>query len=79
MDRLAERHEALAQTVELLTMDIEKLRASQEADGERIRQITRAIELDAENIRALARIAKNRLSRLEGNGAANGHEIDDDE
>jgi hypothetical protein len=75
LDRLTERHEALAQTVELLAMEtrelrsaIGDLRAAQEKDGEHIRVITAAIELDAENIRALARIAESherRLSRVE--------------
>jgi len=69
LDRLTERHEALTQSVELLLVETRELRAGQEKNGEHLRVITRAIELDAENIRALARIAESherRLSHLEG-------------
>ena len=55
LQRLTERHEALTQTVELLTADI--------------RELKNAVQIDAENIRALARIAElhhQRLERLEG-------------
>ena len=55
LDRLVERHEALAQSVELLSIETRELRA--------------AIAQDAENIRALARIAEiheRRLTHLEG-------------
>lgn len=51
-----ERLEALVMTTELLTRDVETLRAT--------------VEVDAENIRALARIAEiheRRLTGLEGN------------
>jgi prefoldin subunit 5 len=54
LERLTERHEALTQTIELLTHDVSELRA--------------AIAVDAENIRALARIAEihdHRLTDLE--------------
>jgi len=44
LEKLAERHEALTLNVELLTRDVETLRA--------------VVEKDAENIRALARIAE---------------------
>jgi hypothetical protein len=44
LEKLAERHEALTLNVELLTRDLETLRA--------------VVEKDAENIRALARIAE---------------------
>jgi archaellum component FlaC len=44
LDRLTERHEALTQTIELLTHDVSELRAT--------------VEVDAQNIRALARIAE---------------------
>jgi hypothetical protein len=63
LDRLTERHEALTQSVELLLVETRELRAGQEKNGEHIRTITRAIELDAENIRALARIAENHERR----------------
>ena len=55
LERLTERHEALTQTVGLLTADI--------------RELKNAVQIDAENIRALARIAElhhQRLERLEG-------------
>jgi hypothetical protein len=54
LDRLTERHEALTQSVELLAIETRELKT--------------AIALDAENIRALARIAEiheRRLSHLE--------------
>jgi hypothetical protein len=55
LEKLAERHEALAQAVELL--------------GHRVEQLVTATEHDGENIRALARIAEiheRRISHLEG-------------
>jgi archaellum component FlaC len=55
LDRLTERHEALTQTVELLAIETRALHTS--------------IVQDAENIRALARIAEiheRRLTHLEG-------------
>jgi archaellum component FlaC len=55
LEKLAERHEALAQTVELL--------------GHRVEQLVRVSEQDGENIRALARIAEiheRRITHLEG-------------
>ena len=54
LERLTERHEALTQSLELLTHDVSQLRA--------------AIDIDAQNIRALARIAEiheHRLTDLE--------------
>ncbi len=69
LDRLTERHEALTQSVELLLVETRELRAGQERSDEHIRKITTAIELDAENIRALARVAESherRLTDLEG-------------
>jgi hypothetical protein len=73
LDRLTERHEALTQSVELLLLETRETRARQEAaqekTDEQIRKITTAIELDAENIQALARIAESherRPSDLEG-------------
>jgi phage-related minor tail protein len=71
LDRLTERHEALTQSVELLLVETREMRGAQAAyeaaqgkTDEQIRKITRAIELDAENIRALARIAENHERRL---------------
>jgi hypothetical protein len=55
LEKLAERHESLAQTVELF--------------GHRVEQLVTASEHDGENIRALARIAEiheRRLTHLEG-------------
>lgn len=76
LERLTERHEALAQTVELLAIETRELRSaigdlrvSQEKADQQILKITTAIELDAENIRTLARIAESherRLTHLEG-------------
>jgi hypothetical protein len=54
LDRLKERHEALTQFVELLAIETRELKS--------------AIALDAENIRALARIAEiheRRITHLE--------------
>jgi hypothetical protein len=75
MDRLTVRHEALAQTVELLATETRELRSAigdlrmaQAKDDERIRVMISAIEADAENIRGLARIAESHerpLSHLE--------------
>ncbi len=62
LEKLAERHEALTQTVELLTRDIAELRESTRTLWEVARQ-------DGENIRALARIAEiheRRLTDLDG-------------
>jgi prefoldin subunit 5 len=62
IDRLAERHEALTQSVEMLNRDVQELRAT-------VRDLVVAVQQDGENIRALARIAEiheRRLSDLEG-------------
>ena len=59
LEKLTERHEALTQSVELMQRDFQY----------RFDQITQAMQLDAENIRALARIAEiheHRLTALEG-------------
>ena len=52
MEKLTQRHEALAETVEL--------------QGHRIEQLLTASAQDAENIRALARIAEIHERRLSG-------------
>ena len=61
IEKLTERHEALAQTVELI--------AAMQRDNEKyIAETARQIRADGENIRALARIAEihhERLSHLE--------------
>jgi hypothetical protein len=54
-----ERLEALTQTVELIA-------GMQKASEERIAKLTSAIEEDGNHIRALLRIAENRLTELEG-------------
>jgi hypothetical protein len=62
IDRLTGRHEALTQTVELLAIETRELRVAISQNTENIRQ-------DAENIRALARIAEiheRRITHLEG-------------
>ena len=62
LERLVERHEALAQTVELLAIETRELRAA-------IADLHSAQEKDAEHIHALVRIAEiheRRLSHLEG-------------
>ena len=50
LEKLTERHEALSQSLELLTHDVATLHSSVQALG--------APQTDAENIRALARIAE---------------------
>ena len=57
IERLTERHEALAQSVEMM------LRTSQE-QGSNIDKILAALQTDGENIRALACIAEVREQRL---------------
>ena len=62
LDRLTERHEALAQSIELMI-------AEGREQTERIRALERLAQQDGENIRALARIAEiheRRLTHLEG-------------
>jgi hypothetical protein len=62
LDRLTERHEALTQSVELLAIETRELRGS-------IGSLTDAVRQDAENIRALARIAEiheRRVTHLKG-------------
>jgi ribosomal protein L12E/L44/L45/RPP1/RPP2 len=62
IEKLTERHEALAQTVELM---LHTAREQAREQGERLAQIITAINQDAENIRALARIAELHQSRIE--------------
>lgn len=61
LDRLKERHEALTQTVEVLAIETRELRTA-------IGELNTAVAQDAENIRALARIAEiheRRITHLE--------------
>lgn len=62
LERLTERHEALAQSVEMLQSSIREQSAN-------IDKILDAIDKDGENIRGLARIAEiheRRITELEG-------------
>ena len=62
LDRLTERHEALTQSVELLAIET--------------RELKEAIAQDAENIRALARIAEiyePRITHIEGGNLQSDH------
>jgi len=57
LERLTERHEALAQSLELLSHEVRETRAAAEA-------LVVAVQTDAENVRALARIAEIHERRL---------------
>ena len=62
LDRIVERHEALTQSVEMLVLEGRESRAQ-------ISELRAAIAQDAENIRALTRIAEiheRRITQLEG-------------
>ena len=62
LDRLVERHEALAQSVELLTKDIAELRGG-------LRDVGRFVSEVAEGTARLLRIAEiheSRITKLEG-------------
>lgn len=61
IERLTERHEALAQSLELLSHEVRETRVNVES-------LLAAVRIDADNIRALARIAEiheRRLTNLE--------------
>lgn len=64
IDALTARHEALTMNLELISHDLEMLRARSEKDDERIKALLANSERDAENIRALARIAEVHEHRL---------------
>jgi archaellum component FlaC len=69
LEKLAERHEALTQTVELLAVEIRELKDTVGRHDGQLETLVRVTQQDAENIRALARIAEihhQRLERLEG-------------
>ena len=55
IERLTERHEALAQSVELLTADVRHLAQTVQQQGENIGKVLRIIEIQHE-----------RITRLEG-------------
>jgi hypothetical protein len=64
-----ERIQALTMNLELISRDVESLRAKGEDHDERIEKLITAAQQDGENIRALARIAEaheHRLTDLEG-------------
>jgi prefoldin subunit 5 len=64
IERLTGRHEALAQSVESLTLDVRELTGG-------IRDLKQIASQSLDSINALARIAaahQNRISRLEGTG-----------
>jgi hypothetical protein len=57
IERLTERHEALAQSLELLSHEVRETRVNVES-------LLAAVRIDADNIRALARIAEIHERRL---------------
>jgi len=59
-ERLADRQQALAESLELLTRDMREL-------GHNMDRLTRNVEKDGENIRALARIAEIHERRITEN------------
>ena len=64
-----ERLEALTMNLELQAHEGEQQRKRIDAQGKSIDALKRLIEIDAENIRALARIAEaheHRLDRIDG-------------
>jgi plasmid stabilization system protein ParE len=65
LDRLTERHEALAQSLELITHDISELRSGEAAAKERLEALRQSVELliadgkeTGQKIRALAILAE---------------------
>ena len=70
LDCLTERHQALAQSLELMSLDIAQLLASGKQTAEDIKSLLATAKQDGENIRGLVRIAEihhQRLNALEGN------------
>ena len=69
LEALTARHEALAQSMELTHHDIQQLLQTSQHLVETSKAHTGQLKTDADNIRALARIAEiheHRLSHLEG-------------
>jgi hypothetical protein len=69
LDRLVERHEALALRVELLQSTVHEQSGNIDKQTANIDKLISALKIDGENIAALARIAESherRLSDLEG-------------
>ena len=56
LERIAERHEALSNTVELLTHDIDALRDAQRAEGKEIGDKIRALAIIAESLRKASKV-----------------------
>lgn len=69
LERLAERHEALAQTVELIAIAQQRNDEQIRELGLAVRKLTSVIEMDAQIVRSRADVAANherRLTHLEG-------------
>jgi len=69
LDKLVERHEALAESVELLTLDVVELRASVVENTQHIRVLSEIAAQTTETVRDLLRLAElhpRRLEKLEG-------------
>jgi len=66
LERLAERHEALSNTVELLTHDIDALRDAQRAEGKEIGDKIRALAIIAEQNEGRAARMMEGIKSLEG-------------
>ena len=72
LERLAERHEGLAESVELLLAATRENTVAIRENTESIRMLVDVTNRDAENIRALARIAEihdRRITGIEGGHA----------
>ena len=66
LDRLTDRTEAIAESLELVVLQVRDL-------GEQVKALGTYVQQDAENIRGLARIAEiheRRLTHLEGESPA---------
>ena len=61
LDRLTERHEALAQSLELFTVDVRALHAAVEANTSHIRALTDAMT----KLTKVVTIHEERIQRLE--------------
>jgi hypothetical protein len=69
IERLTERHEALAQSVELMLAEAKEQRAKAEEQTKQIELLFATATKDGEHIRALVRLAEiheRRLTHLEG-------------
>jgi hypothetical protein len=70
IDKLRERREALAQSVGMLLAGSEEQRKRTEEQGKNIDKMLRLVEIDADNIRSLARIAEAHDHRISGLGGS---------